>query len=115
MLVVPLDPVAIVVTRAGETDHPPSRHVAVAAIDRVGEEAVTRVLQQYLEKRRRTGPLQLHRTILHPRDDPILLAVRKLCIGLAGVVGVTECIERCEHAAIELRWCRRRLQTLLRR
>src|SRR3569833_2839417 len=43
--VVLVDMVAIVVARAGEADHFPARHVLVAAIQRVGEEAFHGVLQ----------------------------------------------------------------------
>src|SRR5947209_1790893 len=50
VLVVVADVVAIVVARAGEADHLPRRHVLVAAIDGVGEEAFHGVLQQQLEK-----------------------------------------------------------------
>ena len=42
-LIVPVDPVAIVVMRARKTDHLPRRHVLVAAIDRVGKKAILRV------------------------------------------------------------------------
>src|SRR3954462_11079579 len=44
------DMVAIVVTRAGEADHLPARHVASRAIKRVVETALHGVLQHQLEK-----------------------------------------------------------------
>ena len=49
-LIVPVDPVAIIVMRAGKADHLPRRHVLVAAIDRVGEKAVLGVLEDELEE-----------------------------------------------------------------
>src|SRR6266702_8826496 len=49
-LVVLVDMVAIVVARAGEADHLPARHILVAAIERIGEEAFHGVLQHQLEK-----------------------------------------------------------------
>src|SRR6476659_3892381 len=44
------DMIAIVVTRAGEANHLPARHVAVAAIKRVGEKAFHGILQHQLEE-----------------------------------------------------------------
>src|SRR5690242_4354690 len=41
-LVVALDPVAIVVAGARKPQHLPADHVAVAAIERIGEEALAR-------------------------------------------------------------------------
>ena len=49
-LVVAVDPVAVVVVRAGKSDHLPGRHVAVAAIDRVGEETLLRILEDLGEE-----------------------------------------------------------------
>src|SRR5882762_7671132 len=49
-LVVLADMVAIIVTRAGKADHLPARHVLVAAIERIGEEAFHGVLQHQFEK-----------------------------------------------------------------
>src|SRR5262249_42867468 len=47
-LVVAVDPVEIVVAGAREADHLPRRHVAVAAVYRVGEEAHLHVLDDLL-------------------------------------------------------------------
>src|SRR6185437_9133285 len=63
-LVVALDPVAIVVAGAGKADHFPADHVAVAAIDRIGEEALLRVVQYVLEESLRAGAVELDRAFL---------------------------------------------------
>src|SRR3569623_1508438 len=49
-LIVLADVVAVVVTRARKTDHIPRHHVAIAAIDRIGEEALHGVLQHEIEE-----------------------------------------------------------------
>jgi hypothetical protein len=49
-LIVAIDPVAIVVVRARETDHLPRRQVLVAAIDRIGKKTGLSVLEDLLEE-----------------------------------------------------------------
>src|SRR4051812_9783984 len=49
-LVVTIDPVAIIVTGAGEADHFPGDHVPISAVDRVGKEASLDVLNDLLEE-----------------------------------------------------------------
>src|SRR5471032_937618 len=49
-LVVLVDMVPVVVARPGKANHLPTRHVLVAAIERVGKEAFHSVLQHQLEK-----------------------------------------------------------------
>src|SRR5438105_3180970 len=44
------DMVAVVVARPGKADHLPARHVLIAAIERIGEKALHRVLQHQLEE-----------------------------------------------------------------
>src|SRR5215471_10175762 len=44
--VMPLDPVPVVVARAGVSDHPPADHVAVTTVYGVSEKSFLRVLQQ---------------------------------------------------------------------
>src|SRR6476646_9654626 len=44
------DELSVVVSRAGEADHLPSCHVAIAAIDRIGEKPFDRVLQEDAEE-----------------------------------------------------------------
>src|SRR5271155_4350107 len=102
--VVPLDPVAIVVTGAGEADHFPGRHVTIAAVNGVSKEAVTRILQQYVKERLRNHALELQRSVFHPGDDPILLVVRELRERLAGVGSATILVEGRQHTPVELSW-----------
>src|SRR6516165_6821518 len=44
--VMPLDPVSVVIARAGKSDHLPADHVAVTTVNGVSEETFLRVLQQ---------------------------------------------------------------------
>ena len=56
--VVTADPVAIVVADAGKADHLPADHVAIAAMDGIGEEAFRHVLQQRAEKALRVDAVE---------------------------------------------------------
>src|SRR5690349_8031345 len=49
----------VVVVGAGKTDQLPARHVLVAAIEGIGEEALDRVLHQHGEERVALGALDL--------------------------------------------------------
>src|SRR6516225_10122958 len=53
----------LIVMRAWEADHLPSRHVLVAAVDRVGQESFLRVLDDELEKFLAVSALELERAI----------------------------------------------------
>src|SRR5690348_3333059 len=75
-LVVALDPVAVVVARAREAQHLPADHVAVAAIDRIGEEALARVGQYLLEQPLGAGAVELDRALLEAAQQLVLLLVR---------------------------------------
>ena len=46
----PLNPLAIIVMSAGEPDHFPRGHVLVGAVDRIGEEALLRVVENLFEE-----------------------------------------------------------------
>src|SRR5712672_3179916 len=59
-LVVTVDPVEIVVARPGIPDHPPPDHLAIAAIDRVGKEALLNVRDHLQEERVAVGTFELH-------------------------------------------------------
>src|SRR5579859_1558278 len=83
-LVVAVDPVAIVVAGAGKAHHLPADHVAIAAIDRIGEEALARVVQQLLEESFRAGAVELGRALLEAAEHLILLLVGQLRERLAG-------------------------------
>src|SRR5665213_4375443 len=61
-LVVPFDPVEIVVAGARIPDHLPRDHVAVAAIERIGEEAGLDILEDLFEERLAVGRIELDRT-----------------------------------------------------
>src|SRR6187551_2187327 len=59
-LVVTMDPVEIIVAGPRVPDHAPPRHVAIAAIDRVGKEALLHVLDRLLEERLAVGAFEFH-------------------------------------------------------
>ena len=74
-LVVAVDPVEIVVAGAGEADHFPRHHVAVAAVDRVGEEAHLDVLDGLLEERLAVGAFELDLAALEALEQFVLVVV----------------------------------------
>src|SRR4029079_13752587 len=102
-LVVTVDPVEIVVARPRVPDHPPRDHVAVAAIDRVGKEALLHVLDRLLEKRLSVSALELHTVDLETAENSVLVAVAELRKGFAGIVRAAIAVERRQALAIFLR------------
>src|SRR5689334_21623900 len=68
-LVMAIDPVEIVVARAREADHFPRAHVAVAAVQRVGEEALLDILDRLLEEFLAVGSIELHAAALEPFEQ----------------------------------------------
>src|ERR1700712_2556987 len=82
-VVVGLDPVAKIVAGAREADHRPAGHVAVAAINGIGEEALLGVLQQEREEGAALGLAQ-HLPLRHRLDQPVLLLGGELVESLAG-------------------------------
>ena len=75
-LVVTPDPVTVVVASTRKANHLPADHVAVAAINRVGEEALLRVLQQLLEEAA-LRISKIDRAILQPCNDLVLVGITK--------------------------------------
>ncbi len=57
--VMSVDPVAVVVPGAGIADHAPRAHVAIAAVNRIGEKSLPRVRKQQLEERLSIDAVQL--------------------------------------------------------
>src|SRR5579864_7135560 len=89
-LVMPVDPVAIIVMRAGKADHLPRRHVSVAAIDRVGEKAVPGVFEDELEELLAVRAVELERAVFETPDDLVFLIVGeigKAAVGEFGAAG----------------------------
>jgi hypothetical protein len=73
---VALDPIEIIVTRAGEADHLPTDHVAVAAVERIGEETLLHILEQVLrEKRLAVDWIELHVAALDALQHLVLIGV----------------------------------------
>src|SRR5579862_2268206 len=58
--VVTRDPVAIVVAGARKSDHLPGHHVAITAVDRIGEEPLLHVRHQILKELLAVNPLKLN-------------------------------------------------------
>ena len=98
-----VDPVAIVVVRAWKTDHLPRGHVFVAAVDRVGEEAVPRVREDEREEALAVEAIELERAVLEARDDLVLLLVGEIRKGLAAIFVAAGIVERGKRLAILLR------------
>src|SRR6185437_1800216 len=86
-LVIPPDPVAVIIARAGKADHLPGAHAAIPAIDRVGEEAVLCVLDQHLEEAAAARPLELQLAGFDPVDELVLVRPRKLVEALPRIGG----------------------------
>src|SRR4029077_8864853 len=97
---------AIVITGAREANHLPRAHVAVAAIDRGGKEALLRVLQELLEELLGIRPFEADLPILEVMQDCILELRGELGEGLAGVTAgclvLTVTVEGCERGTIHL-------------
>src|SRR6185437_11672752 len=117
-LVMTADPIAIIVSGAWKTDHPPGAHVPVAAVDRVGEEAVLDVLAQRIEELLRIDAGQVDAATFQAVQHLILLLRRELGEALAArhaaaapVAAVL--IERLKGGAIGLRGCVGGLRALL--
>ena len=81
------DVVAIVVARAGEAQHAPGYHVAIAAVDRVGEEPFHRIAQHQREERLGVDAVrQLDLARLHVLEQCVLVFRRELGEALAVLV-----------------------------
>src|SRR5277367_298100 len=107
--VVTVDPIAIVVTGARESDHLPRGHVLVAAVNRVGEKAVLRVPEDELEKILSARVRELERAVLEALDGLVLLIVREIHETLAAVFAAAGDVERGECRPVLLCWRDRRL------
>src|ERR1700722_4989407 len=112
---VALDPVAIVVAGAGEADHLPCGHIAVAAIDGIGEEALPRVGQHLLEKGGGARALECYRAVFERAEHLVLLIVGQLGKRLADIGVAAVLVQLRQRLPIALRRGQRRLRALLRR
>src|ERR1051325_1091504 len=112
-LVVALHPVAVVVARTREADHFPANHVAVAAIDRIGEEPLFRVLQQKVEELRSADAFELQAAVFERADDLVLVFVGERSEDLPGLCRAAMLVERGKCGPVLLGGCFRRLHSLL--
>src|SRR6478672_5295457 len=102
-LVVAIDPVEIIVAGAGVADHRPRRHVAVAAVDRVGEEAHLDVLDGLLHERLAVGAFELEVAALKALQHGVLVLVGQVGERLVAVLRFHRAVERREPLAVLLR------------
>src|SRR5580700_9789789 len=100
-LIMPVDPLAVIVMRAGKSDHLPGRHVLVAAVDRIGEKALLRIVENKLEEVFSAALRQLELVVLQILDDLVLAGIRQLGKNLAEG-GAAMAVEGCESLAIML-------------
>src|ERR1051326_7811157 len=112
-LIMTVDPVAVVVMRAGETDHLPRRHVPVAAVDRIGQKTVLRVFEDQVEEFLGLDAFELERALLEAFNGLVFLLIGKLREGLAAEFGAAGGVERGQALAGLLPRRVRRLRGLL--
>src|SRR6185503_19030487 len=98
--VMPVDPVEVIVAGAGEADHLPGDHVAVAAVDRVGKEALLDVLERLLEESLAVGAFQLGLAAFEPLEQFVLVVVGQLREMLAALVSRAIAIKRGQPVAV---------------
>src|ERR1700733_1911345 len=110
-LVVPLAPPPVIVARPREPDHLPRRHVFVAAIDRIGEETLLRVLEKKIEEA--LGAFDLERTVFKSGNDLVLTRIGKLSERGPAKRRATMPVEARQCLPIMLRRRHRRLRALL--
>src|ERR1700689_1883867 len=106
------DGVAIVVTRARKADEFPSRHVTVAAINRIGEKAFHGVGQNTLKKLFAATVLELDVAGLKAAEGLILLRGSERREAFAGGRRLAVFVQRRERDAVALLWHDGRLKAL---
>lgn len=99
-----IDPVGEVGACAGKTDHLPRRHVAVAAVDRVGEIPFTRIPQQQCEEGRAHHGVGRQHALFGLREQRIAPARIELRERLA-VCGGGRAVEQGDAGAVQLARC----------
>jgi hypothetical protein len=109
---VPIDPVGIVVTGAREANHLPRDHVAVAAVDGIGEEAFLYVLDSVLEESLAVGAFEFDLSALDSFEQVVLRRVGELSKRLA-VMLTAVAIQGCQAVAIDLGGSPLRLRSLV--
>src|SRR5690606_30514505 len=93
--------VAVVVARAGKADEAPADHVPVAAINRIAEETLDRVVENEFEKGRRRDALEFEFAFLHGREDAVLDLGAEFVERLSFMGPATVRVERGERLAVE--------------
>src|SRR5215831_13386964 len=101
-LIVTVDPVEIVVSRTWEADHLPRDHIAVAAVNRIGEETRLDVLEHRVEEALPVGALELDLSAFEAVQNFILVRVGELGECFGAVVCAAVAIERRKPGAVSL-------------
>src|ERR1700683_2057712 len=112
-LVVAIDPVQVVVTGSGVADHFPCDHVAIAAVDWVGEKAHLKVFDDFGEKRLSVGAVELQFAAFKIAKHFILVAIGQVSELLARIFRLARLIERREARAVILPRTALRLVSLI--
>ena len=92
---------AVVIVRAGEADQLPADHVAVAAIHRVAEEALERVLQEHREEGLGVDALQLDVAFFEAVQHLVLVRGRKFGKALAGIFVAAMLVDGLDGGAVK--------------
>src|SRR6266403_5288678 len=108
-----IDPIEIVVARAGIADHLPRDHVAIAAIERIGKEAHLHVLDDELEEGFAVDPFELDLFILKALEEFVLFRIGQIRKALSLIFRLAIFIERGERLTIGCRRSVGGLPTLL--
>src|SRR5207302_9813707 len=107
-----VDLVGIGCRQAGEAEHLPGHHVAVAAIDRIAEEALQRETKQLIEEGARREVLKFGLAAFHrfQRCDAVGLGEP---VEVLAVSASRPFVGRDDAGPEELAWCQRQLIALL--
>src|SRR5208337_5373500 len=109
------NPVAVVVARAWEANHLPAGHVAIAAIDGIGEEAFPCILHDVLEECFAVLIAQLDRAFFKLSKHFVLCLIGKLSEGFSAMLAFAVAVEIGEALTILGCGSKGRLRSLLRR
>src|SRR5271169_2423862 len=106
-----IDRIVIVGIGAWETDHPPSHHVAIAAIDGIAEKSLNRHFQQHVEEDARRNAVKIRGAALERLEVRILRlgghsrerSAARIHIAIDSAQRLVEELSRCERQLVALR------------
>ena len=97
-----INPVEIVVARAGIADHFPRDHVAIAAIDWIGKKPLLHIFQNFVEERLCVGVVEVQLFLVEFLQNEILVEIAELGKTFSVKLRTAVAVERRERLAIEL-------------